>query len=252
MRIRGGRRWLRGRVDRDHGLGLRLTLACLAAALVMIPFSLLLVVAKMPLNWLDARVAGELHAYALAHPLVTRALIVWTDVFGPWPWRIAVIVYAAWLFCRGTRRAAVWAVTTVTVGGLLGLALKIIVARARPRLPDPVALAPGDSFPSGHAVNATLGAGVLVLLLLPVLPRWGRRVAWAVACFLALSVGYTRIALGVHWVSDVVAGIVLGAAVVAATTAAFETWRREHGRRPASPVEEGVEPESARVVRDRE
>ncbi|MFB4268100.1 phosphatase PAP2 family protein [Nonomuraea sp. GTA35] len=232
------------------GLGPRLTLAGLAAWLILIPFSLLLVVAKMPLNDLDAEVAAELHAYALDNPGVTRVLIVWTDAFGPWPWRIAVIACAGWLLYKGAARAAVWAVTTVTVGGLLGLAIKVIVARARPHLPDPVALAPGDSFPSGHTVNATLGAGVIVLLLLPVLPRWGRRVAWAVAAFLALSVGYTRIALGVHWVSDVVAGLVLGAAVIAATAAAFETWRRDQGRRPASPVAEGVEPESVRALRE--
>ncbi|MGN9840020.1 phosphatase PAP2 family protein [Nonomuraea sp. H19] len=235
----------------DHGLGLRLTVASLAAALVMIPFSLLLVVAKMPVDGLDAEAARNLHEYALAHPDVTRFLIVWTDLFGPWPWRLAVIAYAAWLLYKGALRLAAWAVTTVTVGGLLGLALKIIVARARPHLPDPVALAPGDSFPSGHAVNVTLGAGVIVLLVLPMLPRWGRAVAWAVACFLVLSVGYTRIALGVHWVSDVAAGIVLGAAVIAATAAAFETWRRDQGRRPASPPAEGVEPELVRVTNAR-
>jgi undecaprenyl-diphosphatase len=245
-----GRQLFRARVDPDHSLGLRLTIASLAVVLIMIPFSLLLVVAKMPLNELDAQVAEDLHEYALAHPGVTKLLLVWTDLFGPWPWRIAVIAYAAWLLYRGARRLAIWAVTTVTVGGLLGLALKIIVARARPHLPDPVALAPGDSFPSGHAVNVTLGAGVIVLLVLPMLPRWGRRVAWAVAWFLVLSVGYTRVALGVHWVSDVVAGIVLGAAVVAATAAGFETWRREQGRRPASPLAEGVDPESVKVTRD--
>jgi membrane-associated phospholipid phosphatase len=244
------RQWLKARVDRDRSLGLRLTVASLAVALIMIPFSLLLVVAKMPVNGLDASVAEDLHEYALAHPAMTRVLIVWTDLFGPWPWRIAVIAYAAWLLYKGAPRLAIWAVTTVTVGGLLGLALKIITARARPHLPDPVALAPGDSFPSGHAVNVTLGAGVIVLLILPRLPRWGRRVAWAVAWFLVLSVGYTRIALGVHWVSDVVAGIVLGTAVVAATAAGFETWRREQGRRPASPLTEGVDPESVKVTHD--
>lgn len=234
----------------DFRLGLRLTVAGFAAALVMIPFSLLLVVAKMPLNELDAGVARELHEYALANPDVTRFLIVWTDLFGPWPWRIAVIVYAAWLLHKGAPRLAAWAVATMTVGGLLGLALKIIVARARPHLPDPVALAPGDSFPSGHTVTVTLGAGVIVLLVLPMLPRWGRVVAWAVACLLVLSVGYTRIALGVHWVSDVAGGIVLGAAVVAATVAAFETWRRDQGRRPASPPLEGVEPELVKAAHE--
>ncbi|MGW0808704.1 phosphatase PAP2 family protein [Nonomuraea sp. NPDC002799] len=240
------------RARADRALGLRLTVASFAVALIMIPFSILLIVAKMPLNELDAEVAEELHQYALAHPGVTRLLIVWTDLFGPWPWRIAVIAFAVWLLRRGGRRLAVWAVTTVTVGGLLGLALKIIVARTRPHLPDPVALAPGDSFPSGHAVNVTLGAGVVVLLLLPMVSRGWRRVIWAVAWFLVLSVGYTRIALGVHWVSDVVGGIVLGVAVVAATTAGFETWRRGQGRRPASPVAEGVEPESVKVMHDQD
>ncbi|MEV0387405.1 phosphatase PAP2 family protein [Nonomuraea sp. NPDC050643] len=244
------RQWGRGHEDRDRVLGLRLTLASLAVALVMIPFSLLLVVAKMPVNELDAEVAAELHEYAHANPLVTQALAVWSEAFGPWPWRIAVIACAAWLLHRGAPRLALWALTTVTVGGLLALALKIIVARARPHLPDPVALAPGDSFPSGHTVSATLGAGVIVLLLLPRLPRWGRGVAWAVAAFLALSVGYTRIALGVHWVSDVAGGLVLGVAVVAATTAAFETWRREQGRRPAAPLAEGMAPEPEKVTHD--
>jgi undecaprenyl-diphosphatase len=65
-----------------------------------------------------------------------------------------------------------------------------------------------------------------------------------------LSVAYTRVALGVHWVSDVVGGVVLGVAVIAATAAAFETWRREQGRRPASPVSEGVEPESVKVTHE--
>ncbi|WP_214322715.1 phosphatase PAP2 family protein [Nonomuraea sediminis] len=225
-------------------LGPRLALAALAVALIMIPFSLLLVVARMPVNALDRGVAFELHAYAHTHPAWVRILSVWTDAFGPWPWRIAVIALAAWTLYRGAPRLAAWAITTITVGGLLALLLKIVVARARPVLPDPVALAPGDSFPSGHAANATLGAGVIVLLLLPALPRWGRRVAWAVAWLLVLSVGYTRVALGVHWVSDVLGGIVLGAAVVTATAAAFETWHRDQGRRPEPPVSEGLEPES--------
>ncbi|MEV0594717.1 phosphatase PAP2 family protein [Nonomuraea cavernae] len=234
----------------DRGLGVRLGVASVAIMLAMIPFTLLLVVAKMPMNRLDAQVAENLHAYALDHPVMTNVLIVWTDLFGPWPWRIAVAVYAGWLVYKGAPRLALWAVTTLTVGGLLGLALKVIVARARPHLPDPVALAPGDSFPSGHAVNVTLGVGVIMLLVLPSLPRWGRYVAWAVGVFVVLSVGYTRIALGVHWVSDVAAGTVLGVAVVAATAAAFETWRREQGRRPATPLTEGVEPESVKVTHD--
>jgi undecaprenyl-diphosphatase len=237
MRLRN---WTARRSYGDGGLGARLTVASLTIALVMIPFMLLLVLAKLPLNPLDASVARDLHRYALANPDVTRLLIVWTDVFGPLTWRVVVVAAAVWLWVRGARRVAIWATTTIAVGGLLGLALKMIVSRARPSLPDPVALAPGEAFPSGHALTVTLGTGVLVLLILPRLPAWGRLLTWVIAWFLVVSVAYTRVALGVHWVSDVIAGVMLGVAVLAGTVAAFETWRREQGRKPLTPPIEGV------------
>lgn len=244
----GLRNWKAIRSYGDGGLGARLTVASLTVALVMIPFMLLLVLAKLPLNPLDARVARELHQYALANPDMTRLLIVWTDVVGPFTWRVVVIAAAVWLWVRGTRRVAIWAATTIIVGGLLGFALKLIVSRARPSLPDPVALAPGEAFPSGHALHVTLGAGVLVLLILPRLSAWGRLLTWVIAWFLVVSVAYTRVALGVHWVSDVVAGVMLGVAVLAGTVAAFETWRREQGRKPLTPPIEGIEPRAAGIT----
>ncbi|WP_344949964.1 phosphatase PAP2 family protein [Sphaerisporangium flaviroseum] len=235
------------RADNDRRLGLRLALASGAVALVLVPFALLLVLVKSsfgPLNRLDEGVAQTLHAYALEHPAWVHFLQLWTDVFGPNTWRVVVVLAAIWLMYRGAPRLAAWAVTTITVGGLLGLALKVVVARARPHLPNPVDVAPGSSFPSGHSVNVTLGVGVLLLLLLPLLNRRQRMIAWIVGTVIIGGVAYTRVALGVHWVSDVVAGVVFGAAVVAATTAAFETWRREIGRRPSEPHFEGVEPEA--------
>lgn len=244
------REWMDARLGGESGLQVRLTIASVTVVLVMIPFMLLLVVAKLPLNALDASVARELHRYAQDNPDVTTLLIVWTDLFGPWAWRIVVVCTAIWLWRHQREGAAIWAVTTITVGGLLGAALKEIVDRTRPVLPDPVALAPGESFPSGHALNVTLGAGVMLLLLLPHLSRRGRTLAWTVAAFLVLSVAYTRVALGVHWVSDVIGGIVLGVAVVAATVAAFESWRRHRGERPSSPFD-GVEPEAAEAYHDR-
>ena len=61
---------------------------------------------------------------------------------------------------------------------------------------------------------------------------------------LVLLISASRIALGVHFLSDVVGGIVLGLAWLAASTAAFSTWRVERGRRPVKVVE-GLEPEAA-------
>ncbi|WP_206184804.1 phosphatase PAP2 family protein [Thermoactinospora rubra] len=234
--------------------GFNLGVASAVAMAVLVPFTLLALLVKVafePLHWLDKSVAGQMHDYAVTNQDLTRFVAVWTDVLGPWPWRVAVLGMAAWAALRGARRLAIWAIATITVGGLTGGLLKIITDRARPAFPDPVALAPGESFPSGHALTATLGAGVIVLMLLPVLPRRLRIPVWAVAAFLALSVAWTRVALGVHWVSDALGGVLLGVGVIAATTIGFERWRRESGRRPAEPYIEGVEPEAAEEMSHR-
>ncbi|MGV9775677.1 phosphatase PAP2 family protein [Streptosporangium sp. NPDC003464] len=227
---------------------MRLTVATVAVALFSIPFVLLLVFVLSsfaPLNDLDESVARQFHAYALADPGYTRFLNVATEVFGPTTWRVLVVLAAVWLWLRGARRLAIWAVVTITVSGLLNLAVKGIVDRARPVLPDPVSWAPGASFPSGHAMGAATGTCVLVLLLLPYLKgRLSRLALWAVAAVITVFVAYSRVALGVHWFSDVVAGVALGVVVVAGTAAGFESWRRDEGRRPVEPLKEGVEPEA--------
>jgi membrane-associated phospholipid phosphatase len=244
------RRWMAARLEGERGLPVRLTIASVTAVAFAIPFAMLLVVASMPLNPLDARVARELHEFTLSSPVMTNVLVAWTDVFGPWSWRVLVLGAALWLWRRGRRAAALWAVTTMVVGGLVGWLLKGVVDRARPGLPGPDVLALGQAFPSGHALTATLGAGVVLLLALPHLSRRGRVLAWAGAVLLVLSVSYTRVALGVHWLSDVLGGILLGVAVLAATVTAFESWRRQQGRRRASPPFEGVEPEAVRPAHE--
>jgi len=247
----GQRGWWARRLDPDRSLGLRLTLASAAALLVLVPFSvlaLLVISAWWPLRSLDEGLAEALHAEAVANPGWVSATQVWTDVFGPGPLRAVVLVVAAWLWWRGSRRVALWAVTTMLAGGVLGAILKLLFGRERPELLDPVSHAPGYSFPSGHALTAALAAGVLLLALLPVADRLDdprRRYAarcamWIGALVLAGLTGLSRIALGVHWLSDVLGGWVLGAAMVAATTAAFATWRGRPGHRPVSPLTEGV------------
>ncbi|WP_245674760.1 phosphatase PAP2 family protein [Herbidospora cretacea] len=231
----------------DGALGARLTVAALAAAILLVPFMLLLVLVKSaftPLNRLDQGVAADLHAYALQNPAFADVMRFITDALAPETWRVLVGGAAVYMVLRGAPRLAIWAVTTVIVGGVIGLAVKVVVERARPMLPEPVSWAPGWSFPSGHALNAALGAVTLVLVLLPVLHGVWRAVAWVVAALVSLTVAFTRVALGVHWVSDVVAGIILALVVVFATTAAFEAWRRRMGRPPVEPHMQGVEPES--------
>lgn len=218
MQERTGARVARGRP-------VRVTVASVTAVALTVVFVALLVVAARPLNPLDERVTRELFEYTVADPGVTWLLVVWTELLGPWTWRVVVLVLAVWLWRRERRGVALWAAATIVVGGLIGWLLKVIVDRERPVLPDPVAFAPGDAFPSGHALNVTLGAGILLLLAMPQLSAGGRAAAWAGAVFLIVSVAYTRVALGVHWVSDVLGGIVLGVALLAVSVAVFESRR---------------------------
>ncbi|MBL6278706.1 phosphatase PAP2 family protein [Micromonospora fiedleri] len=215
--------------------------------LTFLPFALLaglVLNGWPPLHRLDATVTEHLHGYAVAHPLWVRVMSVWTDAFAPMPLRVAALFLVLWLVRRGARRLAVWAVTTMVVGGLLGPLLKLLVGRARPELPDPVAEAPGLAFPSGHALNAMLAAGVLVVVFLPRpstparagQPATGagpgvQAAVWLGALLIALVTGFSRVALGVHWSSDVLAGWLLGLAVVIATTAALGVWPRAASHR---------------------
>ncbi|MFC4019742.1 phosphatase PAP2 family protein [Micromonospora sp. GCM10011542] len=239
--------WRRRRLDPEHSLGLRLTLAATAAFLVLVPFALLALLvlgAWPPLHRLDATVTEALHGYALDHPAWVALMRVWTEVFAPMPLRGAALLVVIWLLRRGARRLALWVTTTMAVGGLLGPLLKLLVGRDRPDLLDPVARAAGYSFPSGHALNATLAAGVLLLVFLPYSRPGPRRVAlWVAAVLVAVLTGVSRVALGVHYTSDVLGGWLLGIAVVAATAAAFTSWRAHAGLRPVRPTREGVAPE---------
>ncbi|GAA3021261.1 hypothetical protein GCM10017559_52450 [Streptosporangium longisporum] len=234
----------------DLRLGVRLTLALVSVAILAVPFVVLLVLVQTsssPLKDLDEGVALALHAHALENPGYTTFLAIGTEVFGPWTWRVLVVLTAGWLWYRGAPRLAAWAVATITFGGLLNLAIKGIVDRARPDLPQPVAWAPGASFPSGHAMGAALGACILVLIALPFLRTLAARLAlWGAAVAVMVFVAYTRVALGVHWTSDVIAGVALGVVVVVGTAAGFEAWRRGEGRRPVEPHMEGVEPDAFR------
>ncbi|MEW1632779.1 phosphatase PAP2 family protein [Streptomyces sp. NPDC093801] len=230
-----------------------------------VPFALVLALVEArwaPLSRLDRSAAERLHTVALEEPARVRFLDFLTHVvWDPVTMRLLVAALVVWLLVRGAVRLALWAAVTATAGGLLGALVKGVVARARPGLPDPVSHAPGFAFPSGHAMTAATSCAVLLVVLLPLVSRRRRALLWGLAVVSVAGVGYTRVALGVHWVSDVLGGWLLGLALVAATAVAFGARRaslahargacgtpygvrlarlralRAHGRRPGPPGE---------------
>jgi undecaprenyl-diphosphatase len=195
---------------------------------VSIPFvvlTLFVMAGFEPLEAADGRVAHTLNAQVLPRPSVAGVLEVLAVLTHPNVWRALAAVIAVLLFRCGRRRLVAWLAVTMTVGGVLGPLLKLVVARARPTFDDPVTTVSGYAFPSGHALNSMLFAGCLIVLLHPV-TRGVRRVAvWAFAVLVVVITGADRIALGVHFVSDVLAGWVVAFATVTATTIAFATRR---------------------------
>jgi undecaprenyl-diphosphatase len=232
----------------DGSLSLRLVLACLAVFVIAVPFTALaaLVDTKWgPLSRLDQSTTRQANDWVRHHHGLIDPLRATSYVFHAWVFRVIVVGLAIWLFYQGARRLAAWAITTLVAAGVLDALLKVLIDRPRPSLPSAIAHAPGGSFPSGHALTSVVGTATIVLILLPLLHGAWRGVAWAIAALISLLSGTCRVLLGVHYVSDVVAGWILGAAIVLATTAAFETWRRDEGHRPIDPVVEGTEPEAA-------
>jgi undecaprenyl-diphosphatase len=212
-------------------LAARLLAGAGLAAAAVIPFLLVLLLVEgryEGLERLDRNVADDLNRWALAHPGGVDALKVLQNVLNPNVFRLAVVLAALGLWRARSHRLAIWAVVTVAAGGLLGAMLKQVVHRARPTFADPVAAAGSYSFPSGHALGSFLGAAILLMILLPVLNRGWRVVAWIVAVALVLLTGFDRVALGVHFVSDVLAGWFAAGALLVGTATAFGVGRRRH------------------------
>jgi membrane-associated phospholipid phosphatase len=228
--------------------GVRAVLAFVAVGLVAVPFSILvvLVTAKSdPLLHLDRDTADSLHSYALTHPTFTSAMKVVGRIGSPTAWWIVLTPVFAWLLYRRLPRLAAFLAVTALGSSLLNSLIKATVDRARPHLSDPLATAHGTSFPSGHTQAAMVGCGILVLIFLPVVRRSLRVWLYAVAAVIVAVIGFSRIALGVHFFSDVIGAVIIGAAWLLAMTAAFSAWRREEHKPPVRRGE-GLEPEQRR------
>jgi membrane-associated phospholipid phosphatase len=226
----------------------RLLLAGVALALVAVPFTLVLVLVEdkwEPLAEADHAARDGLHAYAMGHPAFVTLMKVISDSGSALAWQIILGLVAIWLLWRRLWRLALFVVVTGACSSLLNTLVKTAVHRPRPLVAHPLVHEPGASFPSGHAQAAVTGYAVILLVFLPVLSAAWRRIAVAVAVFMVLAIGFSRVAVAAHFVSDVLAAYILGAAWVVAMTALFSAWRLHRGR-PAVTPSEGLEPEQTR------
>jgi undecaprenyl-diphosphatase len=223
-----------------------------AVGLAGAAFALLLLLVRgqwKPLESLDHGVAAGMNSFVAEHHWLQVALRAVTTLGNTAVLTGVVAVIAIALIQRGRPRLAAYLAVTGLGAIIMGPALKLFVGRLRPVVEHTVALAPGNSFPSGHALGSIVCYGAIAMVFLPAVRGRGRTILLGAAGAVIAVVGFSRIALGVHFVSDVIGGWLLGAVWLAVTARAFETWRTQLGRRPSEPLREGLEPEAARDVR---
>ncbi len=187
-----------------------------------------------PLAGPDHEVAGWFHAH-LTRTFVT-VLRTFTE-FGSGEWigivLCALVVFFAW---KRWWPSLVTLIVAVPGGMLLNEWVKVLVHRHRPFVDGPFVDWSGYSFASGHTIAATLLYGQLALFILPAIKsRHWRRLTVASAVLLIALVGFSRIALGAHFLTDVLAAIVFGSIWLAFCLFATKPMRRHVVPTPTMP-----------------
>ncbi len=185
-------------------IGLALCIVCLRlfAELIEAVFT------EQDFTRIDLAVANGLHAAATpgATAFFTLVSLLGFQVL----WVVAVIVGLYFLWKHERLRLLVW-IAALAGGEALDFLLKSWFARPRPTFADPLAVALYYSFPSGHAMLSLVTYGLLAYFLFHGLHHAYLRVPITVGLILLVAlIGFSRIYLGVHYVSDVLAGFVVG------------------------------------------
>jgi undecaprenyl-diphosphatase len=206
-----------------------------AGALVLIAAAFLFgaiaqqVVAGAPLTQLDADLATWLHR-RVGSPWLELLLAI-THVHSTVAISCYAIVAGIVLARQQRWRSVVTVIVTVAGGLVLNVLMKLAFQRQRPSFDDPLLTLDTYSFPSGHVAGSTLFYGLCVAWVYRRTPelRW-RLAALAVATVALVLVGLSRMVLGVHYLSDVVAAFAEGIAWLALCLTALHAFWRDTAR----------------------
>jgi undecaprenyl-diphosphatase len=172
---------------------------------------------------------AQIHDWSVTErsPGATTFFTIMTIIGGPVSVAAIVAVIGIILAIGRRWRWLIYLLVTAGGGGLLNLELKRYFARARPDVAEMLRRANGYSFPSGHAMGSAVAFGALAYLAFRAIRSWPAKTAvMAFLYTLLAAIALSRVYLGVHWISDVLAGVTAGTVWVTTTTVAYETLRR--------------------------
>jgi undecaprenyl-diphosphatase len=219
--------FLRARISPEGYLGLHLTIGTILLVAAVLLFTDLAedVMEAGDITLVDARLAQWFHLRAT--PAVTNAMMAITNLHGTVGILILAALFGIYLFWKKKGYWLIALLLCVPGGLILNVLLKHAFQRARPSFDNPLVSLTTFSFPSGHTAGSTVLYGFIAAYLISHLQSSGQRVLVACAAFLLVAlVGLTRIYLGAHYLSDVLAAMVEGVAWLALCITAVSTYRR--------------------------
>ncbi len=163
---------------------------------------------------------------------LTDLAVVITTVGSTAAMAVLAVLVGAFCWWRGRRADAVFAVMAMATAGLVFTGLKMVLDRSRPPVASRLVSASNESLPSGHATMSVVVIGTVVVLAWAGLGSAARVAVTIAAAAWVGAVGATRVYLGVHWFSDVIAGWLVGAAWLSVCVALWAWWHRRTALTP--------------------
>lgn len=229
--------FLRRRFSVRHFSGLPLTLLTIAFLYTLGLFFGLVedLIRNQPLVAVDVRLAHLL--FVLRNPNFVR-LFLWITLLGTWYVVIAFAAVASMSWWLRQRREFIVPLWLALVGGqVITFIGKLSLHRPRPEGLVPVYIEQSFSFPSGHATVATVLYGFFIYYLFCTSRSWKNKlVGLAGGIALIVAIGFSRLYLGVHFLSDVLSGYLLGFLCLLLAISLVEWRRSRHPQAPPRPL----------------
>ena len=169
----------------------------------------------------DVSFDNSLHAHASKLGLTIAQGV--SAIGGPTAMAALMVIGAIFLLVRREKMLLYGWLVAFVGGGALDWSLKTIFRRDRPSFPDPFVHVLGYSFPSGHSMGSLIGYGMLAYMIAHFVRGRGINLLVAIcAAVLVLAIGFSRLYLGAHYLSDVLAGFAAGMVWLAANIIALE------------------------------
>ncbi|MFW6359328.1 MAG: phosphatase PAP2 family protein [Chroococcales cyanobacterium] len=162
--------------------------------------------------------------YNIQTPILNQIMLGITFLGEPTFLFFVGAICVIWLLLQGKRSQATTVIIAGGGAGILNIWLKDLFGRSRPELWERIIDVQLKSFPSGHAMISMVVYSLLGYLLATTFPRWSKLII-IVTTILILGIGLSRLYLGVHWPTDVIAGYAAGTVWLIACVFSFELWR---------------------------